>query len=95
MQEFGRTALLLAAGLGFGLAPALAAPAPKHPAPKQRHHGLKRVTVGELTAQGLEVKAVIGQDGLVLQKGEQVYWCTMRVANTSPLSYQSDCYAVH
>ena len=55
---------------------------------------MKRVTVSALTAQGYEVKAITGREALILQKGEQVYRCDLRVADTSPLSYQSDCYAI-
>jgi len=54
---------------------------------------VKRVTLSSLTAQGFEVKAVI-RDSIVLQKGAEVYSCSLRVADTSPLSYQSDCFAV-
>jgi hypothetical protein len=54
---------------------------------------LKRVTLASLTAQGFEVKTAM-RDAVVLQKGAEVYWCSLRLANTSPLSYQSDCFAV-
>ncbi|MEJ2378697.1 MAG: hypothetical protein P8Y71_26070 [Pseudolabrys sp.] len=106
-----RTTLVLAGclGLGAGALPALAAPAAKHhataaPAAKSAKKPAKkpakprspqRVTVGGLAAQGFEVETVIGQEALVLQKRGQVFWCSLRVAKTSPLSYQSDCFAVH
>jgi ribosomal protein S12 len=85
LQAF-RLALLMA---GVALAAGAAAA-------QQRPHraGFKRVTVSALTAQGFEVKAITGREALILQKGEQVYWCGLRVADTSPLSYQSDCYAI-
>jgi hypothetical protein len=54
---------------------------------------LKRVTLSSLTAQGFEIKAAI-RDAVALQKGADVYWCNLRLADTSPLSYQSDCFAV-
>ena len=63
------------------------------PAAAQQKPALKRVTLSALTAQGFEVKAVI-RDSIVLQKGAEVYSCSLRVADTSPLSYQSDCFAV-
>jgi hypothetical protein len=65
------------------------------PAGAQQHEkpSLKRVTLASLTAQGFEVKTAI-RDAVVLHKGADVYWCTLRLANTSPLSYQSDCFAV-
>jgi hypothetical protein len=54
---------------------------------------LKRVTLSSLAAQGFEVKTAI-RDAVVLQMDADVYWCTLRLATTSPLSYQSDCFAV-
>ncbi len=81
-----RLAVLLA-----GLVFAAAAAAQQRP----HHAGFKRVTVAALTAQGFEVKAITGREALILQKGQEVYWCGLRVADTSPLSYQSDCYAIH
>jgi hypothetical protein len=61
---------------------------------QQHENGaLKRVTLSSLTAQGFEIKTAI-RDAVMLQKGADVYWCTLRLANTSPLSYQSDCFAV-
>jgi hypothetical protein len=39
-----------------------------------------------LTAQGFEVKTAM-RDAVVLQKGAEVYWCSLQLANTSPLSY--------
>ncbi len=78
---------LVLAGLALALCPAAAQQRP-------HHAGFKRVTVSALTAQGFEVRAITGREALILQKGEQVYWCGLRVADTSPLSYQSDCYAI-
>ena len=63
------------------------------PAAAQQKPALKRVTLSSLTAQGFEIKAAI-RDAVTLQKGAEVYWCNLRLADTSPLSYQSDCFAV-
>jgi hypothetical protein len=63
------------------------------PAAAQQKATLKRVTLSSLTAQGFENKAAI-HDAAMLQKGADVFWCTLRLADTSPLSYQSDCFAV-
>jgi hypothetical protein len=63
------------------------------PAAAQQKATLKRVTLSSLTAQGFEVKAAL-HEALMLQKGAEVYWCNLRLADTSPLSYQSDCFAV-
>ena len=64
------------------------------PAAAQQKPALKRVTLSALTAQGFEVKAAI-REAVLLQKGAEVYWCSLRLADTSPMSYQSDCFAVH
>ena len=63
------------------------------PAAAQQKSALKRVTLSSLTAQGFEIKAAI-HDAAMLQKGADVFWCTLRLADTSPLSYQSECFAV-
>lgn len=63
------------------------------PAAAQQKPALKRVTLSSLTAEGFEIKAAI-RDAVMLQKGADVYWCNLRLADTSPLSYQSDCFAV-
>lgn len=63
------------------------------PAAAQQKPTLKRVTLSSLTAQGFEVKAAL-HEAVMLQKGADVYWCNLRLADTSPLSYQSDCFAV-
>ncbi len=55
---------------------------------------VKAVTLSSLAEQGFEVKAVGKGDGLIVQKGKDVFLCTLRLANTSPLSYQSECYAI-
>jgi hypothetical protein len=81
-----RLAFLLA-GLALGLAPAAAQQRPHHPA-------FMRITLSSLTAQGFEVKAVATGEAVIVQKGKDVYRCNLRVADTSPLSYQSDCYSV-
>jgi len=60
----------------------------------QQRPALKRVTLSSLTVQGFEVKGVAGRDAVLLQKGAEVYWCNLRLADTSPLSYQSDCFTV-
>jgi hypothetical protein len=70
-------------------APAAAQQAPPHP-PSQ----VKAVTLSSLAEQGFEVKAVGKGEGLILQKGKDVFLCTLRLANTSPLSYLSECYAI-
>jgi hypothetical protein len=63
------------------------------PAAAQQHPALKRVTLSSLTAQGFEIKAAV-RDAVMLQKGAEVYWCTLRLAEGSPISYQSDCFSV-
>ena len=63
------------------------------PAAAQQKPALKRVTLSSLTAQGFEIKAAL-HEAVMLQKGAEVYWCNLRLADTSPLSYQSDCFAV-
>jgi hypothetical protein len=60
---------------------------------RERPSAIKRVTLSSLTAQGFEVKAAL-RDAVMLQKGSDVYWCNLRLAESSPLSYQSDCFAV-
>jgi hypothetical protein len=80
--------ILLAASTMLGLAPVAA---------QQREHAspLKRITLSSLTAQGFEVKAFAEGGAVIVQKGQDVYRCNLRVADTSPLSYQSDCYSIH
>jgi len=63
------------------------------PVGAQQKPTLKRITLSSLTAQGFEIKAAI-RDAVTLQKGAEVYWCNLQLADTSPLSYQSDCFAV-
>jgi hypothetical protein len=84
----GTWALPLAAG-------ALAAVVFAGAASAQQHDkaSLKRVTLAALTAQGFEIKAAL-REAAILQKGAEVYWCNLRLAETSPLSYQSDCFAI-
>ena len=65
------------------------------PAAAQQKPALKRVTLSALTAQGFEVKAFAEGGAVIVQKGQDVYRCNLRVADTSPLSYQSDCYSIH
>ena len=79
----------------FPLACSLAALLFAGAASAQQHDkpSLKRVTLAALTAQGFEVKTAL-REAVVLQKGAEVYWCNLRLAETSPLSYQSDCFAV-
>jgi len=76
---------LLAAGLSGGSAAA--------------QHEIKRPfkapSLSALTAEGFEVKAITGREALIVQKGKDVYWCTLHLANTSPLSYVSECYSIH
>jgi hypothetical protein len=55
---------------------------------------LKRISLSSLTAQGFEVKAVTAREALIVQKGPDVYWCTLHLANTSPMSYRSECYSI-
>lgn len=83
-------AILPAAWLGLEPGSSLAAMATKYAAAKS-HRAMKGVPVA---AQGFEVKTVIGQEALVLQKGGQVFWCSLRVAKASLLSQQSDRYSV-
>ena len=84
----GTWALPLAAGALAAVVFAAAASAQQHDKPS-----LKRVTLSALTAQGFEIKAAL-REAAILQKGAEVYWCNLRLAETSPLSYQSDCFAV-
>jgi len=84
----GTWALPLAAGALAAVVFAAAASAQQHDKPS-----LKRVTLSALTAQGFEIKAAL-REAAILQKGAEVYWCNVRLAETSHLSYQSDCFAV-
>ena len=84
----GTRALPLAACALAAVVFAGAASAQQHDKPS-----LKCVTLSGLTAQGFEIKAAL-REGAILQKGAEVYWCNLRLAETSPLSYQSDCFAV-
>jgi hypothetical protein len=56
---------------------------------------MKTLTLSSLTADGYEIKAVVKGDGILVQKGKDVFWCIMHLGKASPLSYQSECYAVH
>lgn len=76
---------ILAAALAGGGA---LAQQPEHPSAP------RRISLSSLTAQGFEVKAVTAREALIVQKGKEVYWCTLRLADTAPLSYQSACYSV-
>ena len=78
-------AALLAAGLIGGSAAA------QHETKRQA----KAISLSALTAEGFDVKAITGREALILQKGKDVYWCTLRLANTAPLSYLSECYSIH
>lgn len=82
-----RFVIVLLAGL-------LAAAVPAAAQQQQRAPNARHVTLSSLTAQGFEVKAVTAREALIVQKGAEVYWCTLRLANTAPLSYQSECYSV-
>ncbi len=62
-------------------------------APAAPARGVSAPSVSELAGQGFEVKAVI-REALILQKGGAVYWCVLHLGKSSPLSYQSECYAV-
>ena len=84
----GTWVLPLAACVFAAVVFAGAASAQQHDKPS-----LKRVTLSALTAQGFEIKAAL-REAAILQKGAEVYWCNVRLAETSPLSYQSDCFAV-
>ena len=86
----GITALSVAAAVG--LTAILCGPAAAQQK-RERPSTLKRVTLSSLTEQGFEVKATM-REAVILQKGPEVYWCTLRLADTSPLSYQSDCFSV-
>jgi hypothetical protein len=74
---------------GFICGPAAA----QQPVPRQPSQ-VKAVTLTSLTEQGYEIKAVGKGDGLIVQKGKDVFLCTLRLANTSPLSYLSECYSI-
>ena len=50
--------------------------------------------MSSLTEQGFEIKALGRGDALVVQKGKDVFWCILHLSNTSPLSYQSECYSI-
>ena len=84
----GTWALPLAVGALAAVVFTGAASAQQHDKPS-----LKRVTLAALTAQGFEIKAAL-REAAILQKGAEGYWCNVRLAETSPLSYQSDCFAV-
>ncbi len=84
--HFGAAAMVVAA-LWCGPA-AAQQPAPQKPP-------MKTVTLSSLTAEGYEIKAVAKGDGVLVQKGKDVFWCIMHLGKSSPLSYQSECYAVH
>lgn len=60
----------------------------------ERPAGIRTVTLSSLTAQGFEVKAITAREALIVQKDKDVYWCTLRLAQTAPLSYQSECYSI-
>ena len=81
---FRLAAGLLAAGLIGGSAAA------QHETKRQ----VKAISLSTLTAQGFEVKAITGREALIVQKGKDVYWCTLHLANTAPLSYLSECYSI-
>jgi hypothetical protein len=80
---------LALAAAAFVCAPASAQRTPPH-APSQ----VKAVTLSSLTEQGYEIKAVGRGDALIVQKGKDVFSCTLRLATTSPLSYLSECYSI-
>ena len=63
-------------------------------APPRQQSQVKAVTLTSLTEQGFEIKAVGKGDALIVQKGKDVFWCTLRLATTSPLSYLSECYSI-
>jgi hypothetical protein len=82
---------VFAAGIfaaAFFCGPAAAAQSGEKPS------SVKRVSLSSLTAQGFEVKAVTAREALIVQKGPDVYWCTLHLANTSPMSYRSECYSI-
>jgi hypothetical protein len=82
-----------AAGVLAAVCFCAAAAAQQPPAPHPASQ-IKAVPLSALAEQGFEVKAVGKGDGLVVQKGKDVFLCTLRLANTSPLSYLSECYAI-
>jgi len=82
---FRLAAGLLAAGLIGGVAAAQT----------EIKRQAKALSLSALTAQGFEVKAITGREALIVQKGKDVYWCTLHLANTAPLSYLSECYSIH
>jgi hypothetical protein len=82
---FRLAAYVLAAGLMGGAAAAQT----------ETKRQVKALSLSALTAQGFEVKAITGREALIVQKGRDVYWCTLRLANTAPLSYLSECYSIH
>ena len=69
------------------------AAAQQQPQPRQQSQ-IKAVTISSLTEQGFEIKALGRGDALVVQKGKDVFWCILHLSNTSPLSYQSECYSI-
>jgi hypothetical protein len=79
-------AAVLAAGFFCG-----SAASQQQPHPQSQ---VKAVTLTSLTEQGFEIKAVGKGEGLIVQKGKDVFLCTLRLANTSPLSYLSECYSI-
>ncbi|HEY5216248.1 MAG TPA: hypothetical protein VIJ17_05065 [Pseudolabrys sp.] len=63
-------------------------------AQQRQQSQIKAVTISSLTEQGFEIKALGRGDALVVQKGKDVFWCILHLSNTSPLSYQSECYSI-
>jgi hypothetical protein len=82
-----RATVILAMLLAMMAAPAAAQQ-------RERTAPPKRISLSSLTEQGFEVKAVTAREALIVQKGAEVYWCTLHLANTSPMSYRSECYAI-
>ena len=68
--------------------------AQQQPAQPRQQSQVKVVTVSALTEQGFEIKAVGRGDALIVQKGKDVFWCVLHLANSSPLSYLSECYSI-
>jgi hypothetical protein len=52
------------------------------PAAAQQKPTLKPVTLSSLTTQGFEVKAAL-HEAVMLQKRAELYWCNLRLADTS------------
>jgi hypothetical protein len=73
----------------------LCGPAAAQLTPPRQKSQAKAITLTSLTEQGFEIKAVGRGEAPIVQKGKDVFWCILHLSDTSPLSYQSECYSIH